>query len=209
MKKIYFIMALACMMMVSCGSKEGDGKTDGHEYVDLGLPSGLKWATCNVGAKSSEKYGDYFAWGETETKETYDDESCLNYGNSMPDFSGNVEYDAATAHWGETWRTPKAIEWKELLDECTWEWTTQKEVNGYKVTGPNGRNIFLPATGGRIGIGLYGDGDSAYYWSSTQSGGYDGDSYAYYLGFGANIKEMLLHFFCVGCSIRPVTDVVE
>ena len=123
----------------------------GHEYVDLGLSSGLKWATCNIGASSPEEYGNYFAWGETTVKAEYTDENSLHMDKNMDDIeiSGNVEYDAATANWGGDWRMPKYTEFEELVEECTWIWTAQNGVEGYRVTGPNGNSIFLPAAGFR------------------------------------------------------------
>ena len=142
--------------------------TNGRDYVDLGLPSGLKWATMNVGASKPEEYGDYFAWGETEPKKEY---SWLNYkfelstDNNGP-FSKYVtnssygtvdnktvldpEEDAAHVNWGGSWRMPTEEEWTELRTNCTWTWTTQNGVNGRLVTGPNGKSIFLPAAGRRF-----------------------------------------------------------
>jgi hypothetical protein len=148
---------------------------NGREYVDLGLS--VKWATCNVGASSPEEYGDYFAWGETSTKETYDKDNCPTYGLSYSelqsqgyiDSEGNLtaQYDAATANWGGSWRMPTNEEQEELLGNCTWEWTTQNGVNGYKVTGPNGNSIFLPPAGYRDGSSLNYAGSCGGYWSST------------------------------------------
>ncbi len=92
---------------------------NGHEYVDLGLPSGLKWATCNVGADTPEGYGDYFSWGETTTKEEYSKNSCLTYDKEIGDISGDPTYDVASANWGRTWRMPTLDEIKELIDNCT------------------------------------------------------------------------------------------
>ena len=150
---------------------------NGHEYVDLGLS--VKWATCNVGATTPEGYGDYFAWGETSTKETYDDDNCPTYELSISqlqsqgyiDSEGSLtsQYDAATANWGGDWRMPTYDELNELRNRCTWTWTTQNGVNGYKVTGPSGASIFLPAAGYRIGSSLYYAGSRGYYWSSSPS----------------------------------------
>ena len=173
--------------------EENGGIINGHEYVDLGLPSGLKWATCNVGADSPEGYGNYYAWGETTTKSTYTEDNSLTYGLSISqlqsqgyiDGSGNLtpSHDAATANWGGSWRMPTKAELEELLDECTWTWTTQNGVNGHKVTGPNGNHIFLPAAGDRYGSSLIGDGDDGRYWSSTpRDFNYD-YRFAYYLAF--------------------------
>ena len=115
-------MALACMALVSCKPDGVDGKHHGHEYVDLGLS--VKWATCNLGASSSDDYGHYFAWGETTTKESYSEENCptfeLSYSQLQSqgyiDDKGNLteEYDAATSNWGGDWRMPTYDELNEL-----------------------------------------------------------------------------------------------
>ena len=143
------------------GVAQGD-----HEYVDLGLS--VKWATCNVGATTPEGYGDFFAWGETSTKTEYTEDNSKTSGNSMGDISGNSSYDAATANWGGNWRIPTEAEMKELIDRCNWKWTTQNGVKGYKVIGPNGNSIFLPAAGYHwSSLGVVGDGNIGHYWSST------------------------------------------
>ena len=136
------------------------GYINGHEYVDLGLPSGLKWATCNVGASSPKQPGGHYAWGETKTKESYTSENSVT-----ENISGNAQYDVARAKWGSSWRLPTKMEMEELKDKCTWTWTTYKGVKGYMITGPNGNSIFLPAAGWRYGAGG-GDSDGAY-WSGT------------------------------------------
>ena len=172
------------------GTCDPDGEIAGHGYVDLGLPSGLKWATCNVGATSAEDYGDYFAWGETSPKAIYTDNTYQHwndadgngiweYGESAinSDISGNAQYDAATANWGGSWRMPSEDEMQELVNHCEWEWTEVNGVNGAKVIGPNGRCIFLPAAGLRYGPSLDGGGDIGHYWSSTP--------YYYHLGYYA------------------------
>ena len=184
------------------------------EYVDLGLPSGLKWATCNVGAAKPEDYGDYFAWGEVEPKEYYD-WSTYKYGSMGDKFTkycppnsyaiGIVDHktvldpedDAATANWGGAWRMPTIAEQEELINNCTWTWTTQNGVNGYKVTGPNGNSIFLPAVGGMSGGTLCDAGSDAHYWSSSLSTVHPGYAYGMYFTWGAVDR-------CDGCSVRPV-----
>ena len=155
MKRVCLFMTLICMMMVSFKPDGSDGKHEGHGYVDLGLS--VKWATCNVGATSPEDYGDYFAWGETETKSEYTEENSATYGLSISqlesqgyiDGAGNLnpQYDAAAANWGGDWRMPTVAEMWELINNCTWTWTTQNGVSGYNVEGPNGNSIFLPAAG--------------------------------------------------------------
>lgn len=164
----------------------GGGSGDGHEWVDLGLPSGTLWATCNVGADNPEDYGDYFAWGETQPKDTYN-WSTYKYANGDYDrltkycnksdygyngFTDNLttllpEDDAATANWGSDWRMPTYVEWQELYQNTTHTWTTQNGVNGRLFTASNGNSLFLPAAGYRRSSSLVyagGDGD---YWSSS------------------------------------------
>ena len=125
---------------------------NGHEYVDLGLPSGLKWATCNVGAIKPEEYGDYFAWGEIKPKQRYDDDNYTYKSNpeTLP-----LSADAANVNWGGKWRMPTKAEQDELRNYCTWEWTTLNGEKGYKVISKkNGNSIFLPAAGCRYSSGL-------------------------------------------------------
>lgn len=159
-----------------------------HEYVDLGLPSGTKWATCNVGANTPEEYGGYFAWAETTPKETYlwnTYEYCNGGGgyNTLTKYCNNAEHgndgftdelttlevsdDAATANWGVGWRTPTKEEFDELINNCTVTWILQSGVNGCLFTGFNGNSIFLPAAGYCIGSSLRNDGSDGHYWSST------------------------------------------
>ena len=178
---------------------------NGHEYVDLGLPSGLKWATCNVGANAPHEYGDYFAWGETSTKTEYALDNSRTYGvKNMSDISGNSNYDAARANWGGSWRMPTKGEMEELRDECTWTKTSQSGVNGYKVTGPNGNSIFLPAAGYCDGSSRNCVGEGGYYWSSTPNEGY---AYgAYYLSFYSGGLNVDWYFRNRGRTIRPVSE---
>ena len=191
-----------------------------HEYVDLGLPSGLKWATCNVGATTPEEYGDYFAWGETEPKEYYD-WSTYKYGTNYDQLTkyctqssyGNngftdnktvldPEDDAAAVNWGGAWRMPTKAEQDELRNNCTWDWTTQNGVNGYKVTGPNGNSIFLPAAGYVLEGTLVDAGSYGYYWSSSL---YTGNPlYAYYVYFNSGYVDWYGSDRYNGQSVRPV-----
>ena len=181
-------------------SHNGWDLREAYEYVDLGLPSGLLWATFNVGATAPEEYGNHYAWGEIETKDDYSVSSSLTYGMELGDISGNPQYDAAAANWGGEWRMPTKAEFDELLNNCTWEWTTQNEVNGYLVTGPNGNSIFLPAAGYRDGTSLYGDGSYGYYWSSTPYG----SNNAYLLGFYSGYHYTNWDYRYYGRSVRPV-----
>ena len=104
-----------------------------------------------------------------ETKSEYTEENSTTYGKSIDDISGNPIYDVARAKWGSSWRLPTKTEFQELADNCSWRWTTQGGQNGYKVTGPNGNSIFLPAAGYRYESLLYRVGGGGYYWSSTPS----------------------------------------
>ena len=194
--------------------EEDGGVINGHKYVDLGLPSGLKWATCNVGADFLEDYGDYFAWGETTTKAGYTEENSLtsrltiselqSQGIIDGDHNLTPSYDAARANWGGSWRMPTEAEQRELIDNCTWERTTQNGVNGYKVTGPNGNSIFLPAAGYRYGSSLDHAGEYGYYWSSSP---YESDSSsAYRLYFDSSGQYVDWDYRGDGRSVRPVAE---
>lgn len=177
-------------------------KISGHEYVDLGLS--VKWATCNVGANKPEDYGNYYAWGETKAKLSYDIGNSVTYGRNFGDIGGDSQYDAATANWGSSWRLPTGLEMRELIDNCTWTWTTQGGKKGYKVTGPNGNSIFLPAAGYRYGSSLSSAGVDGYYWGSTPD---DSNSYyAWYLYFYSGVQDMRGYYRDRGRSVRPVTE---
>lgn len=164
----------------------------------------MKWATCNVGAKSPSEYGDYYAWGETTTKTSYTYENSKTYNKKIGDIGGNASYDAARANWGGTWRMPTKEEFDELLNKCTWTWTTQGGKEGYKVTGPNGNSIFLPAAGSRDGTSLYYAGSIGYYWSSTP---YESNTQdAYYLSFFSFNHDTYWGDRYDGRSVRPVSE---
>ena len=144
------------------------------DAIDLGLPSGTKWASWNIGASSPEEYGGYYAWGETEEKEYYDwstyihcdgsSENCHNIGDDI----AGTKYDVAHVKWGFLWRMPSSEQIEELFMNCKSSFTTQNGVNGQLLTGPNGATIFLPAAGGRWLGGLNYAGSLGYYWSSTR-----------------------------------------
>lgn len=190
-----------------------------HSYVDLGLPSGTLWATMNLGAKSDSDFGSYFAWGETEPKNNFmwnsykwcdGTNDVMTKYNTKSDY-GNVdnlkillsEDDAATVMWGDGWRTPTSSEMAELRDNCTWTYTTIDYTKGYKVTGPNGSSIFLPAGGENSGVdGLSYVGYLGYYWTSTLHTGLP--YYALRLTFGSTSYTVSYTGRFCGHTIRPV-----
>ncbi len=144
-----------------------------NDWVDLGLPSGTLWATCNVGARSPEDYGDYFAWGETAPKDVYSYNSYKWPNNSKYNQTDKKtelepEDDAANVNWGRSWCMPSSEQIQELIEKCTWTWKTINGVNGYLVTGPNNNTMFLPAAGAYVDGSLV-DSNSLYYWSRTRS----------------------------------------
>lgn len=190
---------------------ETTGYEVGHEWVDLGLPSGTKWATCNIGASSPEDYGNFYAWGETSTKSEYNESNSATYNRSASDLrnmgiidsNGNLtmSYDVARQNWGGSWRMPTNVEFEELVANCTWRWTPRNGIAGYEVVGPNGISIFLPAAG-------YFDNpiEAAFYWSSSA---YDDNYNSCYLYFIRDNKEASWSFRYGGQSIRPVINEMQ
>ena len=187
------------------------GYENGHEWVDLGLS--VKWATTNVGASSPTDYGGYYAWGETRTKSDY---SWSTYFDSVNGSSSNfnkyatnkkttldLSDDAAHANWGGSWRMPTRAEQDELREKCTWTWTTQNGVEGYKVSSKrNGNSIFLPAAGSRDDSFLSYAGRFGEYWSSSLDSGHS--SFACNLYFHSSKVDWgeVLRFY--GRSVRAV-----
>ena len=217
----YYVRAYATNEMGTAYGEEISFTTvslNGHEYVDLGLS--VKWATCNVGASSPEKYGDFFAWGETEPKEQYywstykhynDSSSTLTKYNSFGTVADNktqleLSDDAARANWGGSWRMPTYAELTELREQCTWTWTTQNGVKGYKVTSKsNGNSIFLPAAGSRDGSSLGYPGSFGNYWLSSLDTLYtDNSNKAYHLYFNSGFVGCGSDSRYLGLSVRPV-----
>ena len=187
-------------------SKE-TGTANGYAWVDLGLPSGTKWATMNVGADSPEEYGDYFAWGETNTKYSY---TSSTYSYSSNPTTLPLDKDAAYINWGPSWRMPTRTEQNELSNTSytTWTWTTQNGVKGYKVTSKiNGNSIFLPATGHRLNSDLYDAGSGGLYWSSSLDTSSSNDAYLLY--FGSDDVGSGCNYRLYGHSVRPVLRDVE
>lgn len=195
-------------------SVEEDEITPGQE-VDLGLS--VNWGGWNVGASSPEEYGDYYAWGETEAKSDYDydtykywvdsdGDGISEYGeftNIGSNISG-TQYDVARQKWGGSWRMPTKAEFDELTSKCTWTWYQYKGVSGYKVTGPNGNSIFLPAAGDRYGTSLYYDGSGGNYWSATlfEDDYCDAWLLSFFNGCYSSIDNYNRYYY--GHSVRPV-----
>ena len=193
------------------------------DCVDLGLPSGILWATCNMGAATPEGFGDYFAWGETKTKTTYcwSTYKYCNKGegwNTLTKYCNDTYYgyngfadnlitlqpsdDAAIVNGGIGWRMPVGLEWEELYQNTTHTWTTQNGVNGRLFTASNGNSLFLPAAGCRLGdefnfVGLIGG-----YWSSSLDTVHP--SSAWYFSFGSGDYGMGGGGRSFGLSVRPV-----
>ena len=187
-----------------------------YEYVDLGLPSGLLWATCNVGADTPEGYGDYFAWGETTPKDYYGwstYQHCMGSDYTLTKYCQDPSYgydgftdilttlepsdDAATANWGDGWRMPTQPEFQELLHNTTRIWTTQNGVNGRLFTAANGNSIFLPAAGYRNESSLVDAGSGGIYWSNSLYT----DRYAW-----CSVNYVIEAGRCYGFTVRPVRE---
>ena len=186
----YNVKDIGDVLFLSIGDIPGDSIAyhncpDEHHphLIDLGLPSGTKWACCNVGASVPEEYGGYYAWGETEEKDIYDDVTYLynsgidNDGDgfydadvsyqTLGDDIAGTEYDAALAKWGGSWRMPSVEQCQELDSKCRSIWTTRNGVNGRLFTGPSGGKIFLPASGHRSMFLVTFVGTYGHYWASS------------------------------------------
>jgi hypothetical protein len=229
MKKFTKLMAavmLMTAMVFAVGCKKdknddsGGGGGDTHEYVDLELPSGLLWATCNLGADKPEAAGAYVAWAETETKESYswtnykycnksmfaltkycNSADCGNEGFTDSLMVLLPEDDAAEVHWGNGWRTPSKEDWLELYANTTYSWTTQRGAKGALFTAPNGKTLFFPAVGYCMDGDYYYYGSEGYYWSTAlvETRPYD--------VWAPNFTEDGIHLTsprCVGQCVRPV-----
>lgn len=206
----------------TAGNELNKNEADGYEYVDLGLPSGTLWATCNIGASAPEKYGDKFAWGETTKKNFYawsnykwsrgSEKTLTKYcSNSDYGYDGFIDNkttlelsdDVARAKMGGRWRMPTKEELNELITECTWTWTTLNNQSGYKVVGPNGNQMFLPAAGYHgSSSSVYGADTDGVYWSSSLYT--SGSSNARYLYFSSGSRSVSNSGRSNGRSVRAV-----
>ena len=213
---------------------DNSGSFNGHDYIDLGLPSGTLWATCNVGAEAPEEYGDYFAWGETEPKEIYD-WSTYKYAkgdyDQLTKYCQNATYgyegytdalyvlesldDAATVNWGDGWRMPSATEGEELLSQCSHQRDTVNGVPGLRIVGTNGNSIFMPASGAKGDfLGSSPEslevGHSGYYWVNARNHAFnnymvgDYDYVANFISFPVVYSVGGWTYRSVGMSVRAV-----
>lgn len=201
---------------------KSSGNVNGHEFVDLSLPSGRKWSTCNLGASTPFENGDYFAWGETSPKKLFE-EGNYKYAhkikNSLIDrlktgekFKKDFHYkdlnklentsDAASIIWGYPWMIPSKADFEELIKNCIWKLVIIHGKKGYNIIGSNGQSIFLPMTGYYTGETLV-NRDLGYYWSSCK----DNDiRNASILSFDAFNHSMEAYGKKYGIVIRPVFD---
>lgn len=205
-------------LLVSCRTAEVDVANTSTAMVDLGLS--VKWAQCNIGAATPEEFGNYYAWGETDIKEKYIWDTykhCNGTSTSLTKYCsyesfGHVDSkmqleqhdDVATATLGDGWRLPTIAEYEELMNKCTWVWTTKNGVNGYKVTGRNGKSIFLPAAGYRYNSMLYSENSYALYWLNSLN-----DAGCYYAQCAVFYENNLQHNFKMrfyGLTVRAVYD---
>ncbi len=208
-------------------SSRSNGKAPKNvRAVDLGLPSGTLWANMNVGAIKEEGFGDYFAWGETkgfnsgktdfswstykwcngsyDTMTKYCDDSSIGY-NGFTDNLTELELadDAAYVNWGSDWRIPSLSQWRELIENCSWIWKTENDVKGYKIFGPNGNSIFLPAARSRDDLSLDYAGSYGIYCSRTLCS--DDPNGAWGLDFSSSgVYTSYYGRRYLGRSVRPV-----
>ena len=184
---------------------------DNHPHkIDLGLPSGTKWACCNVGAITPEEHGGYFAWGEVKEKSSYSRDN-YEYDNHYEagfeyigdDIAGTI-YDVAYVNSKGKWKMPSLEQITELIILCEWEWSAIKGVNGQLVIGPNGNTIFLPASGSYWDNSFQGKEEEGLYFTSTLG---SSDAFMRACGLEFNTKDVKLDHYLdrsAGCSVRPV-----
>lgn len=199
------------------------GTANGHDYVDLGLPSGTLWATCNMGASKPEDYGNYYAWGEIRPKAIYNWETykyANGDGNKLTKYCAKKDYgndgftdnlsilqngdDAATTNWGSGWCTPSKAQWEELKNNTTHKWTMRNGKQGRLFTAKNGQSVFLPAAGTCWDSEFYNAGSYGRYWSRSLYIGYPHSAWClyfdledWYMGYGNRYY---------GFSVRPVRE---
>ena len=219
MNKIRLFACMFFVLTLTTGVNAQDGiSTD--QKVDLGLS--VCWAGWNVGASSPEEYGDYYAWGETTTKDVYSwrtykwcegrvgtlTKYCSERENGVVDSKTVLDPadDVAAVQWGGGWRLPTELEFYELINHCTWTWTTYNSVKGYKVTGPNGNSIFMPAAGWPGETGPSDCGSYGYYWSGTLNGIDSNNVFFLTLSRRDCIVSAYGDYRCTGHTVRPVCN---
>lgn len=199
-KSLFITAMLLCIALLPQSIRGQENFINGHEYVDLGLPSGTKWATCNVGAKTPEESGGYYCWAEVGTKASYTSENYSHFGRTIGNISGKAGYDVATAKWGGSWRMPTYAEIEELNNCCRWKWENRNGIEGFRVIGPNKNCIFLPAAGVR-GEFLEQYNETACYWSSAE----DSMHGAFSMHFSKCCDDFGSYHKFYGRCVRPVS----
>lgn len=224
--KVFLFALLSCaVMIISCGKKDGikeaneevisedvvseDVVSVDAEWVDLGLPSGTKWASKNLGATSESDAGDYFSWGETSPKDQYTDNSYKAPKLEWYDDELQPEYDAAVAYWGKKWRMPTYEQFKELLNCCDCKYETKDGVVVFTAVGPNGNYIILPMGGMKKGFNPIDAGDDGRYYTSNRELSERNDGYHYVFAFTLSrglirMKDVVAGTPTYGYNIRPV-----
>lgn len=221
----HLVITLKMILMAFLANAQSCPDSNHPHAIDLGLPSGTKWACCNVGAISPEGYGNFYAWGETEEKEIYDwttyihcdgsMETCHNIGSDI----SRSEYDVAHVLWGSFWVMPTQDQIQELASKCTCTWTRRNDVNGNLFTGPNGCSIFLPESdfwrkdhdgsddidGNNDDLNRKTDElpSAGYYWSSTLNPSNSNSSSYLLFSYGSVFSDGY-NYRCTGLTIRPV-----
>lgn len=198
--------------ITTLGAKPTYTIVNGHKFVDLGLPSGLLWARNNVGASTPYADGDYYAWGETETKSYYSwdtykwGSSTTKYNSSDGKTKLEASDDVATVKWGKECRMPSCAEFQELYEKCDWTWKSNYNgTSGYLVKGPNNQTIFLPASGNRGNGDLHHGCSGGVYWSSSLYSSNTGCAYdIYFVSAGVDPSNHYDRYF--GYSVRPVAE---
>lgn len=221
MRRVFLlpIMLYILCSLVACSSDgdEPNGGGSGSVYrpkmVDLGLPSGTLWADCNLGAKTPYEAGNYYAYGETETKSDFSWSTYKWWTDKMTKYTGEdgkaqleAADDVVRVRLGEGYRIPTVDDYIELKNKCSWSWISEYHgANGFLFKGPNGNTIFLPAAGFKSGKDRYYYGVNVCYWLSDVT---SNDSYTYAYGiasigglFGTGAGTIGRS---LGCSIRPV-----
>lgn len=211
--KIYYSEICSVTTKGEKPKKPQDVVVNGHDFVDLGLPSNLLWAKTNVGAEAAYKSGDYFAWGETSSKSVYSEDTykwqypSYKYYYQDGKTTLEAEDDVATVKWGTGCRMPSSTEFIELCENCNWSWLSNYQgACGYLVTGINGNSVFFPASGSYDDYGFR-DNPTGHYWSRSHDG-ITSDSYAYLLLFNEGHPPMPKYAYerREGYTVRPVAE---